>query len=334
MASKFQTPFAMNESHHANFRVNQLSAEKLNGLTTELMPNYEFTLTPYSYIYLNVYYNSGTPISVRATPNTPTKVPYLETSADIINVGSASAIRDFGDLSRLYAETVSVQNATRLKKLKLGNSTDGYVNQGFTSLTLGDNSLLEELDITNITSYNTSLDLRELVNLKKLHAYGTEIPGVLFATGGKLELAELPAVSEIILKDLKFLANTGLKVTKYENVTKLEVYNCKQISQLALFELCPNLSSVKLDNIDFGTKTYEYFSERVFRLSGTDYGFANAQLTGTAHFEHLYGHQFNELKQRYPNLAITYDALESTVYFKKVRSTVISIVEHFLLKQS
>lgn len=327
MASKFQTPFAMNESHHANFRVNQLSAEKLDGLAPELMPKYEFTLTPYSYIYLNVYYNSGTPISVRAVPNVPTRVPYLDASADIINVGSASAIRDFGDLSRLYAETVSVQNATRLKKLKLGNSTAGYVNQGFTSLTLGDNSLLEELDITNITSYNKSLDLRELINLKKLHAYGTKIPGVLFATGGKLELAELPAVSEVILKDLKFLANTGLKITSYENVTKLEVYNCTQITQLALFELCPNLSSVKLDNIDFGTKTYEYFSDRVFKLSGTDQGFTEAQLTGTVHFEHLYGSQFNELKQRYPNLAITYDVLESTVYFKDTDSETIIATE-------
>jgi hypothetical protein len=311
MASKYQTTTALSEDYHANFRVNRFDSTA----DLAIQPSYQFTLTPYSYMYLNVKYGGTTPISVRAVPNVPTVVPYAGTDADIINIGSAASIRDFGDLSALYPDTVSVQNAARVKKLKIGNSTPGYENAGFSSLTTGANGLLEELDITNITSFEATLDLRELINLTTLYAFGTNIPGVMFAEGGKLSYAELPALNGLTIKNLGYLTTEGLKLSSYENVVDLTVENCPLIDQLSLFESClknkegkVKLINVKLDNIQFGTKTYEYFENNLFAI-------ANITLSGAVHFAALDGQQFNNLRARYPKLTITYDSLSSNIKF-------------------
>jgi hypothetical protein len=322
MASKYQTPTAMDTGVAvANFRVSKFTNDELESLT--IRPNYQLTLTPYSYIYLNVFYNSGTPISVRAVPNVPTVVPYISSSADIINVGSAASIRDFGDLAPLYADTISVQNATRVKSLKIGDRTVGYENKGFSSLTTGSNGLLEELDISNIVSFSTPLALKDLINLKKLWAAGTSIPSIAFANGGKVEYAELPAVNDINLKGLRYLSTTNFKIARNQenqiaSVVDLAIENCPLIDQFSIFSACPNLNRVKLDNVNFGTQTYEYFVNNIFKLKGIDDDHVNAQLTGTVHIEELSGEQFNELKLRYPSLKVTYTNLLSQLIFMQV----------------
>lgn len=319
MASKYQTNTALSENYHANFRVSRFDSTE--GFVVP--PNYQFTITPYSYIYLNVQYGGTAPISVRAVPNVPTVVPYYGNSADIINVGSASAIRDFGDLSALYADTVSVQNATRVKTLKLGNSTPGYENARFSALTTGANGLLEELDITNITSFDTTLDLSKLLNLNSLYAFGTNIPSVIFAEGSKISYVELPAVNGIDLRNLKYLSTNNLKLSSYDNVVDLIVEGCPLIDQLSLLEACTKVNKVRLDNVNFGTKTYEYFENNIFKLSGFDDDKPNAQIAGTVHIENLDGAQFNELKKRYPNLIVTYDLLTSVITFKNTDLTTV-----------
>jgi hypothetical protein len=322
MASKYQTTTALGDAHHANFRVGRPSGDNL-----AVQPNYQFTLTPYSHIYLNVKYGGAAPISVRAKPGVPTSVPYSTASADIINVGSAAAISDFGDLSKIYPKTASLQNATRIKKLKLGNSTSGYQNTIFQRLTTGANDLLEELDLTNIVSYTGALDLKELINLKTLLAFGTSLSSVSFADGGKLTDVELPAVNNITLKRLKYLKTDKLKLqgsdnSGYTNVVDLVIEGCPLIDQLSVLEKCTNVQRVRLDNINFGTKTYDYFANEVtglFRLKGltaTNDETDDAQLTGSVHLETLTGAQFNELTARYPNLTVTYGTLTSTVIFK------------------
>ena len=317
MASKYQTPTALGDKYHANFRVSQFMDSETDSFA--IKPSYQFTLTPYSYIYLNVDYNSGSPISVRVTDsniNTPIVVPYSRDKADIINVGSASAIRDFGDLAPLYADTISVANATRIKRLKIGDHTSDYRNDGFSSLTTGSNKLLEELDLTNIISFASTLDLRELVNLKKLYASGTSAPAVIFAEGSKIEEAELPELNSLTLKNLKYLSTAKLQLDSYDSVVDLVVEGCPLINQLSLLESCKNVTKVKLDDIDFETKTYEYFETNIFKLKGVDEGNSNAQLSGKVRFNTLNGAQFNELKTRYPKLKITYDELISTITFK------------------
>jgi hypothetical protein len=328
MASKYQTNRALGDNYHANFRVNRF--ESTEGMA--VIPDYQFTLTPYSYVYLNVKYGGTKPISVRAEPNVPTTVPFTGAlSADIINIGSASAISDFGDLSAIYPHTASVQNASRVKALKLGTDIDGYVNANFTSLTTGENALLEKLDLTNITSYTGSLNLEKLLNLKKLYAFGTSLTSVIFADGGKLDYVELPAVNNITLKNLRYLSSNNLKLfgNNYDNVVDLTIENCPLVNAFELFDKCKNISRVRLVGVDFGTTTYEEFITKFSKnkagnsiggITASGESTPNAVLIGTVKFSQLTGEQFNDLKARYPDLEIAYDLLESTVTFKAADS--------------
>jgi hypothetical protein len=325
MASKYQTNRALGDNYHANFRVNRF------GSTDDMVvkPNYQLTLTPYSYVYLNVQYGGTKPISVRAEPNVATTVPFSGAlSADIINIGSASAISDFGDLSAIYPHTASVQNATRIKTLTLGSDVEGYSNTNFTSLSFGENgenALLEELNLTNITSYTGSLDLKALLNLKKLYASGTNLAGIIFADGGKLEYAELPAVNNITLKNLIYLSSDNFKLNpdaegnnNYDSVVDLTIENCPLIEVVALFNSCKNLARARLVGVDFGTVDYDYFETNVFNITGltaSGEDTPNAVLIGKVKFSNLTGEQFSELKTRYPDLDIAYDHLESAITF-------------------
>ena len=336
MASKYQTPTALDAGKGAvNFRVNQFTSIDGSNVNLPIItPNYEFKLTPYSYMYLNVKYGGAAPVSVRVTqPNVETTVPFAGlVDADIINIGSAASIRDFGDLSLIYAETASMQNAKRVKTLKLGNKNEAYDNNSFTLLETGDNALLEELDLTNISGLASPQNFAALINLKKLYAFGTNIPSISFASGGKLEYAELPALTTLTLKSLKYLADSGLKITGvndsndklvYPSIVDLTIEDCRQITALDLLEACPNVVNVKLDNIHFGTKTYEYFEKQIFKLRGFEGESSNAKLTGTVHFNNLTGEQFNEIRSRYPNLVITYDALTSVIKFMDTDTTTV-----------
>ena len=342
MASKYQTPTAMDAGKGAvNFRVNQFTS--IDGSEVNLpaiLPNYEFKLTPFSYMYLNVKYGGAAPVSVRVQqPNVEVAVPFAgNLDADIINIGSAASIRDFGDLSLIYPETASMQNATRVKKLKLGNSDPAYDNNSFDLLETGANALLEELDLTNISGLASSQDFEALINLKKLYAFGTNIPSMTFAQGGKLEYAELPALTSILFRGLKYLIDGNLKITgvtdangkmTYPSVVDLTIEDCPQITALSLLEACPNVVNVKLDNIHFGTKTYQYFEENIFKLRGFEGENSNAKLTGTVHFTSLNGDQFNEIRTRYPNLVVTYDALTSVMKFMDTDGTAVKFEQSY-----
>lgn len=313
MASKFQTPTAGGDASHANFRVTRPSGDLV------VPVNYEFTLTPYSYMYLCVQYGNTAPVTVRAEPNVPTRVPYYGDEADIINVFSASSIRDFGDLSPLYAKTVSIGNASRIKRLLVGNDTEGYNNPSLTEFKPGTNTLLEELNLENVTGLDKSLDLKELLNLKKFYAYGTNLTGVTFAKGGKIEDVELPAVNTIKLENLMYLTDENYKLSSYDNVVQLIIEDCPNIDALALLNKCTNVTSLRLVDVDMGDTSYEYFEEKLFKLEGVD-AFGNvggpAWISGKAKFDKLTGTQYNTLHSRYPQLEILFNELTCTVEFK------------------
>jgi hypothetical protein len=311
MASKYQTTDASGENAvlRCAVPVGELAVQ----------PSYRLKLTPYAYMYLNVQYGTNSPIQVKATPNEVFEIPFTGAGADIVSIYSASLIQDFGDLSACYVTTADTAKALRIRNLILGNGTSGYTNPGFTTLTTGSNPLLEELNVENVTGLDQALDLSKLINLRKLYAFGTNIPSALFANNGKLAYVELPAINNISLKNLSYLSSDNFKLSAYTNVVDIDIEGCPLIDQVELFNKCNNLVRARLIGVNFGTVTYEYFSTKVFKLKGlsaTGGETPNATLVGTARFEHLTGAQFNELRARYPQLTITYNHLESTITFK------------------
>ena len=325
MASKYQTSLAAGDTANAQFRAGSPAADSTGiASATAVPPNYQFTLTPFSYMYLTVRYGGTgtTPITVKVTePGQPVVIPYSGTYDDLIYVYSASNISDFGDLSPMYVQTASIGNAPRVKKFKLGNDNVNYKNPNLTSLTTGTNPLLEELDITNVTGLTTALDLKSMTNLTRFLAFGSSIPGVLFAQGGKLAYAELPAVTTISLIDLKFLTLANFKLSDYSRVTDLTIEHCPKLGSIdSLLNACTALNRVRLVGVDFGSYLYEDFINKFKNLKGMDatgINTDNAWLSGTVHFTdaELSGAQYNEIKTLYPELKITYEKLNSTLTF-------------------
>ena len=319
MSSKYQTTRASGDNYHANFRFGGPSS---TASSNAVPANYQLTLTPYSYMYLNVQYGSTTPSTVRVTDqniNTPITVPFYGNAADIVNVFSASSIRDFGDLSAAYPKTVSIGNASRVKKLTLGNSKTGYDNTVFTTLTTDANPLLEELDVTNISSLDQVLDLHKLTNLKIVKAFGTSTPNVLFADMGKLEYAELPAINGINLKNLIYLSSENFKLENYDNVVDLMVENCPLIDKLDLLNKCTKVKRLRLTDVNLGTLTYDYFENKLFKLKGIaangEDTIDNAWITGECYLEELTGEQYAEIESRYPGLKINFGRLYTKIVF-------------------
>jgi len=120
------------------------------------------------------------------------------------------------DLSACYIRDNNFSKARKLRKLVLGNNTAGYENAVIASVGLGNNPLLEELNLRNCTGLTSNLDLSSCINLQKLYAENTGLRGVTFATNGKLIEAILPnTLTSLGLRNLYDLTNLTLAGNDY-----------------------------------------------------------------------------------------------------------------------
>lgn len=290
-------------------------------------PNYRLQLTPYSYMYLNVKYGTSSPLSVRAVPGVTYEIPYDGTVADIVDIYSAPNIQSVGDLSPCYILSGDFSKASKLKELILGSSTAGYNNPGFTTLGLGANSLLETLNIENVSGLTQSLNMSSLNNLKELYAHGSNIGGVTFASGGNIRIAELPAVGAITARNLSCL--TDLDIESYDKLTILNVENCSTIDVVNIFELASNINRVRITGIDW-VLTDASLLNRIYAMSGIDkngYNISQSVLAGKVHVPVMREQQLSDYHTAWPDLEITYDTLinQFAVTFVNDDGTVLDI---------
>lgn len=272
MASKYQSSVASGDN--SVFRCSVPNGDLV------VKPNYRLKLTPYAYMYLNVKYGTQNPIQLRAEPNKVYEIPFDGEKADIVDVYSSSLIQDFGDLSSCYVATADTSKASKVKRLIFGNDTEGYDNPNFTALTTGANYLLEELNIENVSGLTQSLNLSALNNLKELYAHGSNIGGVTFADGGKIEIVELPAINALTMKNLMYL--TTLDVTDFSKLTTLTVENCNTVDLLNILNNAPNINRVRIIGVDWSLADTSLL-ERLYAMKGIDKNGYNADqsvLTG------------------------------------------------------
>ena len=245
-------------------------------------PNFDITLTPYSHMYINVKYNTAPPVKMRAVPNQKYTVEYTGDVADIIEIYSASCLKSIGDLSACYLINGDFSNAKKIRELVLGNNTEGYNNTNSMTLGLGSNELLNKLDIQNMSGLSSSLDLSGLKNLKELYAKGSSVSGVIFADGGNIEIAEIPAVGSLSMKNLNYLTDEGMEIESYNSLTKLVAEN-SLLDLVSIINNSPNLYQVRLTGINWELNSTELL-ERLYNLAGVTNTGANSDqsvLTGT-----------------------------------------------------
>ena len=271
--------------------------------------NYKLKLTPYDYMYLNVKYGTQESIQVRGIPGVQYEIPFDGDSVDIIDIYSVSRIQDLGDLSSTYPATVDTSKATRLKELHIGNSTEGYDNPSLTTMTLGANYLLEVLNVENVSGLTQSLNLSALNNLRELYAHGTNASGVTFANGGEIEIAELPPINSMTMRNLLYLTN--LDITSLNKLTTLTIENCDTVDVKTMLESAPNVSRVRITDINW-ILTDTTLLERIYNMSGLDkngYNTERAVLTGYVHVPVIRQQQLADYQSAWSDLEITYDTL-------------------------
>lgn len=185
-------------------------------------PDYTLRITPYSDMYVSVMFGNGGTQQVRAKAGVEYKIecPLSAMDDTQVTIYGANRIAALNDLSACYIAANNFSMASKLRKLVLGNTTQGYSNLRLTSLTLGSNELLEELDIRNCANLTGSLNLAQCSNLLKLYAEGTKITGVIFATNGKVQLVHLPeTINTLTMRNLNDLTDFDCTLAALETLT-------------------------------------------------------------------------------------------------------------------
>lgn len=282
-------------------------------------PDYTLRIIPYSDMYISVLYgNSANPTQVRAKAGQEYEITTTLTNMDdtAVLIYCASRIQALNDLSACYIHDNDFSKASKLKTLVIGSDKEGYQNSFLTSLNMGNNTLLEELDVQNCPNLTGSINLSACENLLKLNASGTIISSVSFATHGKITHAYLPStINTLAFRDLQNL--TDLVIPSYEN---LETFICRNsnIDSLSIIKKAINsLRTVTVTGINWNLENTDILKV-LAKLSGKDENEFNTEhsiLTGTIHVPVIRNKELLEYvgdksqKGIWTGLEITYDSL-------------------------
>ena len=217
---------------------------------SSIKPNYSLTLVPYSNMYVCVQYTStGTPIHKKVKAGETVRFENDAERMDFVYVYAASFIQEVGDLSRCYVGDNNFSSATRLQKLVIGSTDNGYENTFMKEVLVANNPLLEHLDLRNISGINTVINLSSCGNLKELYAEGTNASGVIFANGGLLQTAHLPSLTSLSMKNLNYIED--FVVDGYDNLQTLIVENVPNINTYDIVNAAPSLKLLRLINLNW-----------------------------------------------------------------------------------
>jgi len=292
------------------------------------------TIEPYADIYATAKYGSYLVQTRALRGSTYTLTCPLDTLNDTeIYIYSASQLKSVGDLSSLKVGLADFSMATKLQTLKLGDSDSTYSNGNLNSLTLGNNVLLQTLDVRNCTSLGTgeqqSVDLSGCTNIENVYFDGTAVKGVSLPNGGILKVLHLPAtITNLTVCNQS--AITDFTLPSYANIATLRLENVNsKIDSLAILKAISANSRVRLIGIDWSLDTYadaEAVYDILDTMRGLDENGNNtdkAQVAGTIHIPSVTGTQLEELKSRYSSIAITYDTVSYFVYYKDSDGTLL-----------
>jgi hypothetical protein len=266
---------------------------------------YNLKITPYSDMYLSVAFGNAEPKQVRAKAGQEYEVGADFTSADdtMINIYAANRIMALDGISPCYIKTNRFGNATKLKKLIIGNHTPGYSNPYMETLNLGNNYLLKELDLTGCDGLKGSLNMTKLGNLETLIADGTSLESVTFATNGKINSASLPAtITTAIMKNLAYLTDETLTMPT-DKLDSLTEENCQYIDEKSMVsEALDTLTEVRLVGIDWVIESSD--------LLNAIHAMYRNFLSGKVHITgHVRQRELDAWAKAWPDLTVTYGGI-------------------------
>lgn len=286
-------------------------------------------VTPFSNMYVGVRYKAnGTLQQKRATKNTETT---FTAPSEVFNdtetaIYGASELSSIGDLAPLYCGSVNVSKATKLTKLKVGDAKSGYSNTNLTSLSVGTNKLLSVIDVRNCPNLTAPLALSNCPGIEEIYATGTAITGVELPPSGYLKKIYLPnTITNLTLRNQTHIET--FSCVGYTNLTTLRIENCVNVPIATIVNAATNLSRVRLLDVNLSCDNAAPLKV-LMNCGGLDENgnnTATAIVTGSAHIATLRPSERAAIQEKFPNLTVTYDTLETeyTITFKDWDGTVL-----------
>ena len=239
----------------------------------------------------------------------------------VVTIYSASQLADIGDLSKFKIGRVDFSKGTKLSKLKVGDGGD-YENPNLTNLTIGNLTLLTELDVRNCTNLEQTVDVSGCTNIEHIYFEGTKTRGVTLPNGGILKTLHLPStVENLTIRNQPLL--TDFEMPSYENLTtlRLENLNVDLFDTLSMILQMPAQSRVRVLGVEWNIDTPEEIFEVFDKLDSyrglDEYGnnVDKPQISGIIHTGTITSNDYAEMMRRYPNFTIDYEHITSNVQF-------------------
>lgn len=240
---------------------------------------------------------------------------------------TAPMITELSGLAHLYFKQNNFAMGTNLQRLEIGSSVSGYTNPNLENLTIGNNKMLEYLDVRNCPNATGALDLSGCVSLSEIYLENTSFTGITFATGGLLSIAHLPSPTSLTLRELIYvtdltlgsanaLATLRVEDCDFANTAELTIGNTttahstKDIT-LNLVESSPNLSRTRLIGIDWILQN-ENVLNRIYNMAGisdSSYDIAQSVLTGDVYVPTMRSGLYDKYMAVWQYLTITYSTM-------------------------
>lgn len=273
-------------------------------------PDGSFHIKPYADMYIVNRYGSNL-VKQRAKRGNLYTVesPIAAMNDTEVYTYNASMVQSIGDISGFYAGYTDFGQAVKLTDLHIGSNAEGYSNTNMADFDIGNNVLLEKLNLQNLPNLKKTISLTGCTNLEEFLANGSGITGVIFAPGGKIHTAHLPAVSSISGTDLFYLKD--FKITGYENLSTLRLDNCPSIDAMDLLSKAVNLSRIRLTGINWNLDDTTLL-DRLAKLTGIDengYNTGSSVLAGSVHVPVMRQQRLDYYNSLWKDLTITYDTM-------------------------
>lgn len=159
-----------------------------------------------------------------------------------VYIVAADYLRSIGDLSQFRIDDTTTTNlqisSKRLETLKIGDVDSTKVTTRLGMLTLSSCPSLITIDARNTANLSGSIDLTNCPRIRQVYLTGTQVAGLSFAEGSKLETLTLPStMTAIVLKNLKFLSNLDVTACA-PNVKSVDIEGC---TMLHSFQILKNI---------------------------------------------------------------------------------------------
>ncbi|WP_185289465.1 CotH kinase family protein [Chryseobacterium lactis] len=295
--------------------------------TPAIPPNANFLLTAqkdgYTKIKFGSYINRA---RLRKNVSSLVQAPAITFNDTETIIYGASAIKDLGDLSGKYLGTLDVSKAMNLSRLRIGSQVVGYSNENLRNLFVGNNTLLEELDISNCPNLKQAVDLSGCTAIKNVYAAGTGVSAVLLPKGGLLNSLVLPAVANtLILDNQNFISNKNLLFTP-TSITTLYIKNCSKINVTTIVNNLTKISRISVNNLVGSSDNSDSFYKLITAKGIDDSGntLPHSVVEGTWDFKTIYADDKVFMENNWPDFHFTFQNVTEFIQFSSsTRKTLI-----------